>query len=97
MCFKAKLLDLKIENTAAASVEDTMEPNSKLSKIVKSVTAQTKAPNENAVNKTPTVESTKPSFRIGFTAVQLVSKPPENKIKLRDTIPINCAYSGLSK
>src|SRR5690606_22763207 len=87
--FKARLFDLKIENTAAASVEETMEPSSILSKMVKSVTNQTKVPSETAVSKTPNVDKTIPSLKMGFTEVQLVSNPPENKIKLRETIPMN--------
>ena len=97
MVFKANLLDRKMENTAAASVEETMEPSNILSYMVKSVINQTKVPKDRAVNKTPKVERTKPSFIMGLTASQLVSRPPENNMKFRDTIPINCAILGSSK
>ena len=37
LLFKAKFLERKMEKTAAASVEDTIEPNNMLSYMVKSV------------------------------------------------------------
>src|SRR5690606_756385 len=89
LVFKARLLERKIENTAAASVEETIEPNNMLSYMVKSVTNQTKVPSERAVNKTPKVDKAMPSFKIGFTEVQFVSNPPENNMKLSETMPIN--------
>ena len=65
--------------------------------MVKSVMNHTKVPSERAVNNTPSVDSTIPSLRMGFTDFQLVSKPPENRMKLSDTIPMNWASRGLSK
>ena len=64
--------------------------------MVKSVNNHTNVPNDKAVSKTPAVDNAIPSLSMGFTELQLVSKPPENKIKLRETMPINCASLGSS-
>src|SRR5690606_21226415 len=97
LALSARFFDLRIENTAAASVEETIEPSNMLSYMVKSVISQTKVPKESAVNTTPKVESDTPFHKIGFTDFQLVSSPPEKRIKFNETIPINCAYRGSLK
>src|SRR5690554_5112345 len=96
LLFRARIFERKMENTAAASVEDTIEPSRRASNMVKSVMAQTKTPNDTAVKKTPRVEREIPCHRIGFTDFQFVSKPPENKMKFKATIPMNCAMEGSS-
>ncbi len=55
--------------------------------MVKSVTYHTKVPRDKAVNNTPKVDKTSPSRRIGFTAVQLVSSPPEKQNKVERYYP----------
>src|SRR5690554_7432213 len=64
--------------------------------MVKSVNQNTNRPSVTAVKSTPRVDKISPSLTVGFTVFQLVSSPPENKIKFNDTIPMNCAISGLS-
>ena len=78
-----------MENTAAASVDETIELSNMLSYILKSVIYHTNVPRVTAVSITPKVDKTSPSFKIGFTEFQLVSRPPENNIKFSETIPIN--------
>ena len=56
---------------------------------------QMKNPVKTAVSSTPNVERTMPGTRIGLISLNLVSIPPENKITLRATIPINCASLAL--
>jgi hypothetical protein len=53
-------------------------------------------PTVNAVMNTPIVESEIPCHAIGFMTCQLVSRPPENKMKLRAMTPMNCAMLILS-
>lgn len=55
-----------------------------------------KVPSVTAVRRTPRVERTIPCPNTGLTDFQLVSRPPENKIKLSAIIPMNCAVLGLS-
>ena len=50
---------------------------------------QMNKPVKRAVRNTPTVESTIPGDRMGRISLNLVSIPPENKMTLRATIPIN--------
>ena len=64
--------------------------------MLKSVMSQTKVPSDKAVNNTPKVEREIPCHNTGFTDFQLVSSPPENRIKFRDTIPMTCAMEGSS-
>ena len=52
---------------------------------------QIKSPVKRAVSSTPTVESTIPGPKIGLISLNFVSIPPEKRIMLRATIPINCA------
>ena len=48
-------------------------------------------PVKRAVSKTPTVESTIPGPKMGLISLNFVSIPPENKMMLNATIPMNCA------
>lgn len=84
-------------NTAAASVEETMEPINRDSMKVKSVIQLMKNPKAMAVIKTPRVESKIPLPKIGFTSSHLVSNPPENMIKTSAILPMNCAMVESSK
>ena len=52
-------------------------------------------PVNNAVNNTPTVDNTIPGVRIGRISVNFVSIPPEKRITLSATIPMNCAVLAL--
>src|SRR5690554_7989528 len=65
-------LDLKIEKTAAASVDDTIEPSNKPSCQVKSPTQQANMPTVKAVSNTPKVERTRPGPRTGRTSFHWV-------------------------
>ena len=47
------------------------------------------------VSNTPTVANTTPSVAMGLISDTFVSMPPENKIILNASIPINCAAPGL--
>jgi hypothetical protein len=49
------------------------------------------------VSTTPTVERSTPGTAIGRISLNLVSIPPEKRIILSDTIPMNWASLGLSK
>ena len=62
--------------------------------MLKSVMSHTKVPRDRAVNRTPRVEREIPCQRTGFTDFQLVSSPPENRMKFSETIPMNCAMAG---
>lgn len=86
-----------MENTAATSVEETMEPINRDSMKEKPVIQLMKNPKARAVIKTPIVESTIPLPTIGFTSLHLVSSPPENMMKTRAMLPMNCAIEELSK
>ena len=46
------------------------------------------------VSNTPRTERVIPCHMMGFTDAQSVSKPPEKRMKLRATIPMNCASPG---
>src|SRR5690606_36823511 len=94
LAFRARLLDRRIEKTAAASVEDTMAPSKSPSYMVKSVMSHTKVPRERAVNKTPMVDRGIPCHRMGSLDFHLVSNPPENRRKFRETIPMNWAVAA---
>jgi len=95
--FSASFFDRRIEKTAAASVEDTIEPRRSASKSVKSVTHHTNNPRMPAVINTPSTERVSAWPKTGLTEVQSVSNPPENRMKLSATTPMNCAIPGLSK
>ena len=62
---KARFLDLNIENTAAASVEEMIAPNNKPSIKEKSVICQAKVPIHKAVISTPKVERDIPCHKTG--------------------------------
>ena len=56
---------------------------------------QIKSPVNRAVSSTPTVESTIPEPNIGFISLNFVSIPPEKRMILKATIPMNCASLAL--
>src|SRR5688572_6942231 len=70
--FKPTLFERRIENTAAASVEDTIAPSSKASAQLKSAYQCTKLPTEPAVMNTPSVDNNNPSPITGFTSSRRV-------------------------
>jgi hypothetical protein len=90
-------LDLKILNTAAASVDETIEPRSIPSRNENLRIYTAKYPIITAVTNTPTVDSKIPCQTIGLVSFQLVSNPPEKIIKIRATIPMDFAICALSK
>src|SRR4051812_12562390 len=87
--FRFKFLKLKIENTAAASVEETTDPSSKLTKNGSWKTKCTNKPTANVVIRTPMVERLKEDNKTGSTFFHLVSRPPENSINTSEIIPID--------
>jgi len=95
--FRVTFLVLRIENTAAASVEEIIEPtrNPHIKSILK--IKETKKPTINAVRNTPTVDKDKAGRIILLVSVHLVSNPPEKRIKIKATIPTDCARFASSK
>jgi len=96
-CFRLIRLDLKMLNTAAASVEETMEPSSIPSKRENFRIWTAKNPVMIAVIKTPAVERMTPGKIIDLVSFQLVSRPPEKIIKMRATMPMDLANCASSK
>ena len=103
---KPILLDLRTENTAAASVEETIAPSKSPSENEIPLTPikkeskepsmnQAKVPSNNMVMKTPTVERLNPFPKTGRIAFHSVSNPPEKRMKIRAKSPINLAIAGL--
>ncbi len=62
----------------------------------KSVIHHTNSPRTTVVSTTPSVERAIPCHMTGRTEDHSVSKPPENRMKLRATMPMNCASPGSS-
>ena len=52
-------------------------------------------PVKRAVSSTPAVDKTMPGVNMGFISVNLVSMPPENRMMLSATMPMNCASLAL--
>lgn len=85
-----------MENTDAESVDDMTEASNKASvrlrerfRSVRPQIQKTNTPVINAVVKTPKVANTTPSPIIGRISFILVSIPPEKRMMLNATIPIN--------
>jgi len=89
--------DRKIANTAAASVEETMEPISRDSMREKPVIQLMNSPTPTVVIRTPAVERAIPLQSMDFTSPHLVSSPPEKRMKTRAMIPMNCVILGSLK
>ncbi len=85
--FRLTLLDLKMEKTAAASVEDTIAPSKRPSKMERLRTVAENHPTRQAVPKTPTVDRATPFQTTGLTILQSVSSPPEKRIKAKANTP----------
>ncbi len=64
---------------------------------MKSVTAHTKTPTDNAVRKTPNVDRVSPCQKTGFITSQRVSSPPEKSMKFNAIMPIKRVTPGLLK
>ena len=79
---------LNIENTAAASVDEIIDPKSKDNIKSKPNIKWTTIPIINAVMTTPTVDNDSPGLTIGFINLTSVSRPPENIIIIRAKILI---------
>jgi hypothetical protein len=95
--FNPILFDLMIENTAAASVDDTIAPRRSPSRRLISRSQDANNPTETAVINIPTVDSARPLRRTGFTLCHLVSRPPEKRMNVRAIIPRSLAISGSLK
>ena len=67
---------LSMAKTAAASVDEMMEPSKKASAHVKSSRYFATGAIASAVKKTPSVASAKPLPKIGLIAAKSVSSPP---------------------
>src|SRR5687768_3402635 len=89
--FKPMFFVRRIENTAAASVEETIDPNNKPSSSVKSDIRLTNIPTARAVISTLSVDKEIPRHKIGFILSHLVSKPPEKIIKANEMAPNDSA------
>jgi hypothetical protein len=89
--------DLRILNTAAASVEETIDPISMASKKENLKMRMTNNPVRRAVIKTPAVDSAAPGLIMGLISFHLVLKPPANIIKTRATRPVDSAILALLK
>ena len=95
--FKFKFLDLNIENTEAASVDDIIDPKSIPSRNENPKTKYANIPIKNAVKTTPALASTVEAIATGFAVFQLVSNPPENIMNKRPTFESCSAIKGLLK
>ena len=102
LCFRFIFCERKIANTDAESVDDMVDANSREVMSGRWILVQLMPeshhmnnPVNSAVSNTPRVESTIPGDRIGLISLNLVSMPPENKMMLKATIPINCASLAL--
>ena len=93
--FRLTLRERSMENTAAASVEDMIEPRSRhherescLSGNTHPARTHAKHPVNNAVSNTPALDKIPPVAKTDFTDLMLVSKPPENRMNAIATEPI---------
>ncbi|OQC68943.1 MAG: hypothetical protein BWX47_01529 [candidate division Hyd24-12 bacterium ADurb.Bin004] len=89
--------DRIIAKTAAASVEDTIEPSRSPSKSGKPRTNRQKSPTRRAVMATPKVARIMLRPSTGRTLSQSVSRPPENRMKARAKTPTELAATGSLK
>src|SRR5690606_30111966 len=85
------LLDLITEKTAAASVDEIIEPIKSPQRNETLKIYDTNKPTIIAVKKTPSVARLPAGFITGLTSTQFVSRPPANKINIRAITPIFCA------
>jgi hypothetical protein len=95
--FNPILRERRIENTAAASVEDTMAPSNSPSFRDIFRKYEEKIPTTAAVINTPMVDNDIPLFSTGFTLSHFVSSPPEKSINVSATTPRNSAIFGSLK
>jgi hypothetical protein len=77
-----------MENTAAASVEETIDPKSKPSSNGTANTRLANHPTVTAVTNTPRVDRLNPAQRIVRVLPQSVSNPPEKRINTSATTPM---------
>src|SRR3990172_12305308 len=90
-------LSLRIEKTAAASVEEMIAPI-RIPCRNENFNIQTqKRPALMAVRSTPAVDKVSAGPTAGRTSFQSVSIPPEKRINTKEATPINWAKSGSSK
>ena len=102
LCFRFIFCERRMANTDAESVDDIVEASSREVMSGRWILVQLmpdnhhiNSPVNSAVSSTPKVDSTIPRERIGLISVNLVSIPPENRIMLKATIPMNCASLAL--
>lgn len=74
-------------NTAAASVEETIEPSSRPVSGEKPSTSTANPPTRMALSTTPRLARTRPGTSTGRICLQSVSRPPENRMKTSATTP----------
>src|SRR4030042_2956440 len=85
--FRLTFLDLNMEKPAAASVEETIAPSKRPSKMERLRSGAETHPTKQAVPMTPRVERAIPFHRTGLTILQSVSSPPEKRIKANAKTP----------
>jgi len=90
------LRERSTEKTAAASVDETIDPSSRACRNGRSVIAQANRPVSVAVRATPAVASTTPRPRTGRTSSHSVSRPPLYRMNANATTPRPCASGALS-
>ena len=84
-------------NTAAASVDETIEPTSRPVRRSNPSARHINTPTRPAVTTTPRVDRRMPRPSTGRTAPQWVSRPPANRINASATVPIRLAAWVLLK
>ena len=84
------------EKTAAASVDETIDPSRRAWASGRSVIHQAKKPVSAAVSATPAVARISPRPRTGRTSSHAVSNPPLKRMKASATTPSAWASGGLS-
>ena len=87
---------LRMENTAAASVEEMIAPSRKASLKEKRGRQASGRAMKSAVRNTPSVESTSPWRTMGRTSSHRVSNPPENRMKARAKVPMEFVVTASS-
>lgn len=102
LCFRFIFCERRMANTEAESVDDMVDASKRevingrwmLVQLMPD-SHQINNPVKRAVSSTPAVDKTMPGVNMGFISVNLVSMPPENRMMLSATMPMNCASLAL--
>ena len=102
MCLRFMCCERRVAKTEAESVDDIVAASSSEVAQAKWIFVQaipeshhTNSPVKTVVSSTPTVERTAPGATTGRTSANRVSMPPENRMMVSATMPMNCALSML--